>query len=181
MMSAIQNTIRIYCGREFNSFEIESYAILFNMIKLLKQKAIDKEKLAKDRMLRSNEIEIFGQLRGDSDLQLYNERLYEQYLSKFVNRGANMKRYRLLEMIKPDYVKLEDVRKMIDNKYKRGNFNIKSQEELDKLCQVAANVFHNIKNLKNVMKMVAADYTRSLNDKLYEISSNVTNHLNTKT
>jgi ribosome assembly protein YihI (activator of Der GTPase) len=74
-------------------------------------------------------------------------------------------------MIKPEYVKQQDVRKMTDNKYKQGSFNIKSQAELEKLYKVAANLFNNMKDRKNAMKTLDADDSRSLDDKLYEISS----------
>jgi hypothetical protein len=40
---------------------------------------------------------------------------------------------------------------------------------------VATNVFNNMDNPKDVMQIVTADYTRSLDDKLYEISRNITN------
>jgi hypothetical protein len=47
------------------------------MIKLLKQKAADKEKLAEERKLGDREIEIFNRLeaRGDPDRELHNKKI----------------------------------------------------------------------------------------------------------
>jgi hypothetical protein len=54
-----------------------------------------------------------------------------------VERGANMKDvYRLPEMIKPNYITQAQVKKMIDDKYRRGNFNIKTEDEIKKLYEV---------------------------------------------
>jgi hypothetical protein len=123
------------------------------MIRLLKQKAIYKKTLVDERKLGEKEIEIFNSLeaRGDLNKELYNEQIYELYLSKFVKRGANMNKYILPEMIKPNYVNMADVREMIDKKYKQGNFNIKSKEELKKLYEVAENVFNNMEDLQNAL------------------------------
>jgi hypothetical protein len=56
------------------------------------------------------EIEIYNQIaaQGDEDTLAYNERIYKPYLSKYVCRGANMdrKKYRLSELIVPNYVSL---------------------------------------------------------------------------
>jgi hypothetical protein len=42
-------------------------------------------------------------------------------LKRFVERRANMKNvYRMPEMIMPNYVKPAEVKKMIDDKYRRG-------------------------------------------------------------
>jgi hypothetical protein len=51
-----------------------------------------------------------------------------------VKRGANMdkNKYRVPEMIKPNYVTPEQLKKMIDAKYRRGDFNIKSEDEINK-------------------------------------------------
>jgi hypothetical protein len=146
------------------------------MIRLLRQKAIDKEAQAKDRMLGEREIELFNRLeaRGEPDKERYNKEIYKQYLSKFVQRGANMKKHRLAEMIKPNYVTQEQVKKMIDDKYRQGNFNIKSEEEIKKLYEVGENVFNNMEDPQNSLNTVSAkDYNRVLVKKLYEISSNV--------
>jgi hypothetical protein len=63
---------------------------------------------------------------------------------------------------------------MIDAKYRRGSFNIKSNEELKRLYEVAENVFNNMEDPQNSLKTVSAkDYDRVLPNKLYEISSNV--------
>jgi hypothetical protein len=145
------------------------------MIRLLRQKAIDKVKLANERKLGEKEIAVFNRLeaRGDPDRELHNEKIYEPYLSKFVKRGTNMEKYREPEMIKPNYVTPEQVRKMIDAKYKRGNFNIKSEDELKKLYEVAENVFNNMEDPKNSLNTVSGNYDRIFTDKLYEISSKV--------
>jgi hypothetical protein len=83
-------------------------------------------------------------------------------------------KFRLLEIIKPNYVTPEQVRKMIDAKYRWGEFNIKSEDELKKLYEVTENVFNNEEDPQNSMKTVSAkDYDRVLANKLYEISSNV--------
>jgi hypothetical protein len=88
MMSVIQDTFRIYWGREFNSFETESYAVLFNIIRVLRQKALDKEILGKNPKLDPNEIELFNQLesRGDPDTRLYEEQVFEPNFSKYMKR-----------------------------------------------------------------------------------------------
>jgi hypothetical protein len=93
-----------------------------------------------------------------------------------VNRGANMNKntYRLLEMIKPNYISPTQVKKMIDAKYRRGNFNIKNEDEIKKLYEMAENVFNSMDDLLDSMKTVSAnDYDSVLANKLYEISSNV--------
>jgi hypothetical protein len=48
MLNANQDTFSIYCEREFNSFKAEDNPVLFRMIQLLRQKALDKEALAED-------------------------------------------------------------------------------------------------------------------------------------
>jgi hypothetical protein len=107
------------------------------MIRLLRQKKIEKDREADEHRLGDREIEIFNRLeaRADPDKERYNKQIYEPFLKKFVNRGANMNKdmYRLLEMIKPNYVTPEQVKKMIDDKYRRENFNIKSDEDIKKL------------------------------------------------
>jgi hypothetical protein len=62
-----------------------------------------------------------------------------------VRRGANMdkKKCRLPEMVKGNYVTLPKVKSKIDKKYMQGSFYIKSQAKLDKLYDVATNVFNN--------------------------------------
>jgi hypothetical protein len=178
MKAAIHDMYKAYYGKRFSNFQTESFSELLNMIRLLKQKAADKEAFAKDRMLGEKEIEIFNRLeaRGDPDKELYNTQIYERYLSNFVNRGQNMNKntYRLPEMIKPNYVTPADVKKMIDAKYRKGSFNIKSNEELKRLYEVAENVFNNMEDPQNSLKTVSAkDYDRVLANKLYEISNNV--------
>jgi hypothetical protein len=148
------------------------------MIRLLKQKAIDKEALAKDRMLGEKEIEIFNRLeaRGDPDREKYNKEIYEPYLSKFVNRRGNMNKntYRLPEKIKTNNITPADVKKMIDAKYRWGSFNIKSEDDLKKLYEVAENVFNNMEDSQDSKKTVSAsNYDCVLTNKLYDISSNV--------
>jgi hypothetical protein len=60
----------------------------------------------------------------------------------------NKDMYRLLEMIKPNYVTPAQVKKMIDDKYKRGSFNIKSEEDIKKLYEVTENVFNHMEDPK---------------------------------
>jgi hypothetical protein len=92
MMAAIYNTYKVYYKKQFSGWVTDSYPELLNMIRLLRQKAIDKEKLVNERILGEREIEIFNRLeaRCDPDKEKYNEQIYEPYLSKFVTRGANM-------------------------------------------------------------------------------------------
>jgi hypothetical protein len=97
-------------------------------------------------------------------------------LKKFVNRGANMNKdmYRLLEMIEPNYVTPEQVKRMIDDKYRRGQFNIKSEDDIKKLYEVTENVFIHMEDPQDSIKTVSARiYDRNLTDKLYDISKNV--------
>jgi hypothetical protein len=150
------------------------------MIRLLRQKAIDKEELAQSLKLGDKEIALLNRLeaRGDPDKELYNQQIYELYLKKFVQRGANMdkNKYRLLEMIKPNYITLEQVKKMIDAKYRRGEFNIKSEDEIKKLYEVTENVFNNMEDPQNSMKTVnARDYDRVFANKLYDIANHDNN------
>jgi hypothetical protein len=77
-------------------------------------------------------------------------------------------------MIKPNYVTPAQVKKMIDDKYRRGNFNIKSDEDIKKLYEVTENVFNHMEDPRNSLKTVSArNYDRNLTDKLYDISNNV--------
>jgi hypothetical protein len=77
-------------------------------------------------------------------------------------------------MIKPNYVTPEQVKKMIDDKYRRGNFNIKSEDEIKKLYEVTESVFNNMEDPENTLQTVSAsNYDRNFTNKLYEISSNV--------
>jgi hypothetical protein len=127
-------------------------------------------------MLGEREIELFNRLeaRGDPDKERYNKEIYEPYLSKFVQRGANMKKYRLPKMIKPNYVTPQQVKKMIDDKYRRGNFNINSDEEIKKLYKVAENIFNNMEDPQDSMKTVSAKtYDRSLTDTKTEENQNL--------
>jgi hypothetical protein len=175
MTAAIHDTFKVYYKRQFSGWKTISNADLLNMIRLLRQKAIDKEKLVESRKLGEKEIAVFNRLeaRGDQDRELYNQKIYEPYLSKFVKRGANMNKYRVPEMIKPNYVTPAQVKKMIDAKYRRGNFNIKSEEDIKKLYEVGENVFNNMEDPQDSMKIVSGNYDQHLTNKLYEISSNV--------
>jgi hypothetical protein len=132
-----KNTFRIYCGKEFNSFEAEDNPVLFRIIQLLRQKALDKEGLAEDRMLGANEIKIFNCLesRGGPYAEFYNKQVYKPYISKYVKRGANTEKYRVPQMIKRDYVSLADEKKMTDNKYKRISFTSLIREVVRGCCQ----------------------------------------------
>jgi hypothetical protein len=51
VMSAIHNTYKVYYGKRFSNFNTESNPDLLYMIRLLRQKAIDKNALTKERML----------------------------------------------------------------------------------------------------------------------------------
>jgi hypothetical protein len=64
---------------------------------------------------------------------------------------------------------------MIDAKYRRGDFNIKSEDDIKKLYEVAEDVFNHMEDPKNSLQTTvsAQTYDRNLTDKLYEISSNV--------
>jgi hypothetical protein len=150
MMAAIHDTYKVYYNKRFSGWVRESIPELLNMIRLLKQKKIDKDADAESHRLGDREIEIFNRLkaRGNPDRELYNKQLYQPYLKKFVNRGANMdkNKYRLPEMIKPNYVTPDQVKKMIDAKYRWGEFNIKSDEEIKKLYEVTENVFNNMED-----------------------------------
>jgi hypothetical protein len=178
MMAAIHDKYKVYCGKQFSDFNTQSYPELLDMIRLLRQKKIDKDAEADELMLGEREIEIFNHLevRGDRDKEPYNKQIYERYLSKFVNRGANMNEntYRLPEIIKPNYVTPQQVRKMIDDKYRRGSFNIKSEDKIKKLYEVAENVFKNMEDPLDSMKTISAkDYDLVFANKLYKISSNI--------
>jgi hypothetical protein len=176
MTAAIHDTYKVYYNKRFAGWATETFTELLNMIRLLRQKAIDKEELAQSRKLGDKKIALFNRLeaRGDPDRELYNQQIYEPYLKKFVDRGANMKDvYRLPEMIKSNYVTPEQVKKMIDAKYRRGSFNIKSDKDIKKLYEVTENVFNHMEDPKNSLNTVSAQtYDRNLTDKLYEISSN---------
>jgi hypothetical protein len=108
MTGAIHDRYRVYYRKQFTGWVTESNTDVLNMIRLLRQKKIDKDAETKDRMLGDREIEIFNRLeaRADPDKERYNQQIYEPYLKKFVERGVNMNKdmYRLPEMIKPNYV-----------------------------------------------------------------------------
>jgi hypothetical protein len=109
-------------------------------------------------------------------MSAYNENIYKPYLSKFVNRGLNMKdgKYRMPEMIIPNYVSKDKVKQMIYNKYKKGNFNIKSPEEIEKLVEVSENVFNNMEDPRGSLSTITSDTSPDVSKKLYEITNNVT-------
>jgi hypothetical protein len=177
MMGAIHDTYKVYHRKQFAGWNTESNADVLNMIRLLRQKKIEKDAEAESHKLGDREIEIFNQLeaRADPDKERYNQQIYEPYLKKFVNRGANMNKdmYRLPEMIKPNYVTPTE-KKMIDDKYRRGEFNIKSDEEIKKLYEVTENVFNHMEDPQDSLNTVSArTYNRNLPKKLYEISNNV--------
>jgi hypothetical protein len=93
-----------------------------------------------------------------------------------VDRGLNMNenKYRFPEMVVANYVSKNKVRQMINNKYKKGNFNIKSPAEMEKLVEVAENVFNNMEDPGGALNTVTADRTRDFSKKLYDIANNVT-------
>jgi hypothetical protein len=122
MQAAIHDTYKVYYKKQFTGWNTVSNQDVLNMIRLLRQKKMDKDADAENNKLGDKEIELFNRLeaRADPDKLLYNKEIYEPYLKKFVTRGANMNKYRLLEMIKPNYVTPEQVKKMIDDKYRLG-------------------------------------------------------------
>jgi hypothetical protein len=175
---AIQHTLGIYHGIVLDGLQYTSNTTVVNMIRLLKQKAIDKNALAKDRELRPEELVIYNKItvRGDDDMNAYNENIYKPYLSRFVGRGLNMndKKYRIPEMIVPNYVSKEKVKQMIYDKYKKGNFNIKSPEEMEKLVEVSENVFNNMEDPAGSLSTMTSDRSPDFSKKLYEIANDVT-------
>jgi hypothetical protein len=88
MMSAIHDTYKVYYNKRFAGWATETFPDLLNMIRLLRQKKMDKDELAESRKLGDKEIAVFNRLeaRGDRDRELYNKKLYEPYLKKFVDR-----------------------------------------------------------------------------------------------
>jgi hypothetical protein len=134
--------------------------------------------LAEERVLGPDELDMYNQIaaRGDHDTRAYNERIYKPYLSQFVGRRANMNKdtYRIPEMIDRNYVFAARVKDMIDQKYKKGQFYIKSIPELNKLYDVAQNVIKNMEDPENALQTIKADTTRDFSKKLYNIASTVT-------
>jgi hypothetical protein len=88
MMAAIHDTYKVYYKRQFSGWNTESNADLLNMIRLLRQKKINKDKEAESHRLGDREIEIFNRLeaRGDPDRERYNKQISERYLKRFVTR-----------------------------------------------------------------------------------------------
>jgi hypothetical protein len=177
-ISAIQDTLGIYHKIQLSGVDYVSDTRIVSMIKLQKQKKIDKEKLAEERRLGPEELEIYNQIaaRGDQDTTAYNERIYQPYLSQFVKRGGNMNKdmYRVPEMIDRSYVSYDRVKDLIDKKYKKGDFYVKSIPELNKLYEVAQNVINNMEDPENAFETIKADTTRDFSKKLYNIASTVT-------
>jgi hypothetical protein len=93
-----------------------------------------------------------------------------------VGRGANMNKdtYRIPEMIDRNYVSTARVKDMIDNKYKKGDFYVKSIPELNKLYNVVQNVINNMEDPENAFQIIKADTTLDFSKKLYNIANNVT-------
>jgi hypothetical protein len=176
MEAAIHDTYKVYYKKQFNGWNTTSNQDVLNMIRLLRQKKIDKDEEAENGKLGPKEIELFNRLesRADPDKLRYNKEIYEPYLKKFVERGANMKGYRLPEMIKSNYVTLDQVKEMINDKYKRGDFSIKSKEDLEKLYEVTENVFNHMEDPNDSLNTVSAsNYNRDLTKRLYDIANNV--------
>jgi hypothetical protein len=86
----------------------------------------------------------------------------------------NKDRYRVPEMIDRNYVSAARVRDMIDKKYKKGDFYVKTIPKLNKLSEVAQNVINNMEDPKDAYKTISADKTRVFSKKLYEIPNDVT-------
>jgi hypothetical protein len=79
MEAAIHDTYRVYYGKQFNGWNTTSNQDVLNMIRLLRQKKIDKDEEAENRKLGPKEIELFNKLesRADPDKLLYNKQIYE--------------------------------------------------------------------------------------------------------
>jgi hypothetical protein len=177
-VAAIQDMLGIYHGKVLQGLDYTSNENVINMIRLLKQKAKDKKDLMKERELGPEQLQIYNEIaaRGGDDTNTYNKNIYKPYLSRFVNRGLNMKdgKYRMPEMNVPNYASKDKVKQMIYNKYRKGNFNIKSQQEMEKLVEVAENVFNNMEDPTGSLNTVNADTTRNFSNKLYDIMNDVT-------
>jgi hypothetical protein len=177
-LSAIQKMLGIYHGVMLQSLDTVLNANEVYTIILLRQKTADKKKLAKVRRLGPNELQIYNKIaaRGDYDTNAYNERIHKPYLSKYVNRGLNMVdgKYRMPEIIVPNYISCDKVKQMIYNKCKKGYFNIKSPKELEKLVKVAENVFNSFEDPAGAFNTVSADRTRDFSKKLYDIANDIT-------
>jgi hypothetical protein len=176
-LAAIQDTLGVYHGIVLDGLQYTSVPVVVQMIRLLRQKAIDKKALAKDRELGPEQLAIYNEIaaRGDDDTKAYNENIYKPCLSKFVGRGQNMNKdyYRMPEMIDRNYVSKERVKQMIYDKYKKGNFNIKSPAEMEKLVEVAESVFNNMEDPGGSLNTVSADTTSNFSNKLYQIANDV--------
>jgi hypothetical protein len=90
-----------------------------------------------------------------------------------VGRGFNMndKKYRIPKMIVSNYVLFERVKDMIDKKYRKGVFNIKSPKEMEKLFKVIKNVFNNLEDPDGSLNTVTANRTGDFSKKLYDIAN----------
>jgi hypothetical protein len=170
-VASIQDTLGIYHNIQLTGLEYTSVPVVVQMIRLLRQKAKDKKDLVKDCELGPEQLAIYNEIaaRGDDDTNMYNESIYKPYLSKFVGRGQNMNKnyYRMPEMIDRNYVSKDRVKQMIYDKYKKGNFNIKSPAEMEKLVEVAESVFNNMEDPSGSLDTVGADNTRNFSNKLY--------------
>jgi hypothetical protein len=92
-LSAIQDTLGIYHGVVLDCLNYVSNPTVVSMIRLLRQKAIDRKALTKVHELdHPEELQIYNELaaRGDDDTNAYNENIYKPYLSRYVGRGLNM-------------------------------------------------------------------------------------------
>jgi hypothetical protein len=86
----------------------------------------------------------------------------------------NKDRYRMPEMIDRNYVSKDRVKQMIYDKHKKGNFNIKSPQEMEKLVEVSENVFNNMEDPRGTLSTITSDTSPDFTKKLYEITNNVT-------
>jgi hypothetical protein len=75
--SIIQDMHVIYHGMMLQGFETVSNANAVNVIRMLRQKTIDKKQLAENRRLGPEEVAIYNEIaaRGDHDTNAYNERI----------------------------------------------------------------------------------------------------------
>jgi hypothetical protein len=74
-------------------------------------------------------------------------------------------------MIKLGYVKLVDVKMMIDKMYKQNIFNIKREAEMKKLYEVAENAFNKMEDPQNALLTLSQNNVRTLTCKLYTKST----------
>jgi hypothetical protein len=63
---------------------------------------------------------------------------------------------------------------MIYGKYKKGEFYVKSPQEMEKLIKVSENVFNNIEDPAGSLSTITSDRSPDFSKKLYDIMNDVT-------